>query len=95
MAKQACELGFKGGFVIIDQAKMDEMAKVIGGYAPLEGAIRVLPLIDDPAPDSKNFVQRFQKSHPGRVPSSEGEGAGAARVQVGAIQAPTNTRSAG
>lgn len=71
VAKQARELGFKGGFVIIDQAKMDEMAKVIGGYAPLEGSIGVLPLIDDPAPDSKNFVQRFQKTHPNRVPSSE------------------------
>ena len=71
VAKQARELGFKGGFVIIDQAKMDEMAKVIGGYQPLEGSIGVLPLIDDPAPDSKNFVQRFQKTHPGRVPSSE------------------------
>jgi hypothetical protein len=43
VAKQARELGFKGGFVIIDQAKMDEMAKVIGGYGPLEGAIGVLP----------------------------------------------------
>ena len=71
VAKQARELGFKGGFVIIDQAKMDEMAKVIGGYAPLEGSIGVLPLVDDPAPDSKAFVQRFQKAYPGRVPSSE------------------------
>jgi len=71
VAKQARELGFKGGFVIIDQAKMDEMAKVIGGYAPLEGSIGVLPLVDDPAPDSKNFVQPFQKAYPGRVPSSE------------------------
>jgi branched-chain amino acid transport system substrate-binding protein len=71
VAKQARELGFKGGFAIIDQAKMDEMAKVIGGYQPLEGAIGVLPLIDDTAPDSKAFVQRFQKLYPGRVPSSE------------------------
>ena len=71
VAKQARELGFKGGFVIIDQAKMDEMAKVVGGYAPLEGSIGVLPLMDDPSPDSKAFVQRFQKIYPGRIPSSE------------------------
>lgn len=71
VAKQARELGFKGGFVVIDQAKMDEMAKVIGGYQQLEGSIGVLPLIDDSAPDSKAFVQRFQKMFPGRVPSSE------------------------
>jgi branched-chain amino acid transport system substrate-binding protein len=71
VVKQARELGFKGGFVIIDQAKMDEMSKVTGGYAPLEGSIGVLPLMDDPAPDAKAFVARFQKAYPGRAPSSE------------------------
>ncbi|RYG13686.1 MAG: ethanolamine utilization protein EutJ [Burkholderiales bacterium] len=71
VVKQARELGFKGGFVIIDQAKMDEMAQVTGGYGPLEGSIGVLPLVDDPQPDSKAFVERFRKSHPGRTPSSE------------------------
>lgn len=71
VVKQARELGFKGGFVIIDQAKMDEMAKVTGGYGPLEGSIGVLPLIEDKTPDAQAFVARFQKVYPGRVPSSE------------------------
>jgi branched-chain amino acid transport system substrate-binding protein len=71
VAKQARELGFKGGFIIIDQAKMDEMAKVMGGYQGLEGSIGVLPVVDDTAPDTRNFVQRFQKAFPGRTPSSE------------------------
>ena len=71
VAKQARELGFKGGFVIIDQAKMDEMAKVMGGYQALEGSIGVLPVVDDSAPDTRAFVQRFQKAYPGRNPSSE------------------------
>jgi branched-chain amino acid transport system substrate-binding protein len=71
VVKQARELGFKGGFVIIDQAKMDEMSAVTGGYAPLEGSIGVLPLVDDTAPDSRAFVERFRKTHPGRTPSSE------------------------
>lgn len=69
--KQARELGFKGGFMIIDQAKMDEIAKVTGGYGPLEGSIGVLPLIDDTRPDAKAFVERFRKIYPGRDPSSE------------------------
>jgi branched-chain amino acid transport system substrate-binding protein len=69
--KQARELGFKGGFVIIDQAKMDEIAKVIGGYAPLEGSIGVLPVVDDGEPKMRDFVQRFRKVYPGRDPSSE------------------------
>ena len=71
VAKQARELGFKGGFVIIDQAKMDEMAKVMGGYQGLEGSIGVLPVVDDPSPNTRAFVERFQKAYPGRTPSSE------------------------
>ena len=71
VVKQARELGFKGGFVIIDQAKMDEVSKVSGGYASLEGAIGVLPMVDDSTPDAKAFVERFRKLYPGRDPSSE------------------------
>lgn len=71
VVKQARELGFKGGFVIIDQAKMDEIGKITGGYGPLEGSIGVLPLIDDSSPLAKAFVERFQKAYPGRTPSSE------------------------
>jgi branched-chain amino acid transport system substrate-binding protein len=71
VVKQARELGFKGGFIIIDQAKLDEMAQVTGGYAPLEGSIGVLPVVDDPSPDAKAFVERYRKMFPGRTPSSE------------------------
>ncbi|CAN7496626.1 ABC transporter substrate-binding protein [Rhizobacter sp. LjRoot28] len=69
--KQARELGFKGGFVIIDQAKMDEIGKITGGYQPLEGSIGVLPLIEDGTADAKAFVGRFKQAYPGRDPSSE------------------------
>lgn len=71
VVKQARELGFKGGFVIIDQAKMDEMSKVTGGYAPLEGSIGVLPTAEDTSPNTKGFVERYRKMFPGRTPSSE------------------------
>lgn len=71
VVKQARELGFRGGFILIDQAKMDEVAKVSGGYASLEGSIGVLPLVEDSAPDSKAFVERYRKMFPGRDPSSE------------------------
>lgn len=71
VAKQARELGFKGGFIVLDQAKMDEMAKVTGGYGPLEGAIGVMPLVEDDRPNAQAFVQRFKKLHPDRIPSSE------------------------
>ena len=71
VVKQARELGFKGGFIIIDQAKMDEVSKVSGGYASLEGAIGVLPVVDDSSADAKAFVERYRKLYPGRDPSSE------------------------
>ncbi|MEO8653110.1 MAG: ABC transporter substrate-binding protein [Ramlibacter sp.] len=71
VVKQARELGFKGGFVIIDQAKMDEMGQVTGGYGPLEGSIGVLPMIDDSTAPAKAFVERYRKVYPGRTPSSE------------------------
>lgn len=71
VAKQARELGFKGGFVIMDQAKMNEMKSIVGGYAALEGSIGVLPVVDDPQASVKAFVQRWNKVYPGREPGSE------------------------
>ena len=72
VVKQARELGFKGGFVIIDQAKMDQMKVILGGtYAMLEGAIGVLPVIDDATPGAKAFVGSWLKAYPGRDPASE------------------------
>lgn len=71
VVKQARELGFKGGFILIDQAKADEVAKVTGGYAALEGSIGVLPVVADEDPNTKAFVERYRKKHPGKDPSSE------------------------
>ncbi|MFC5478651.1 ABC transporter substrate-binding protein [Massilia suwonensis] len=71
VAKQARELGFKGGFIVLDQAKLDEMAKVMGGIAPLEGAIGVMPLANDNRPEAVAFVERYRKLNPGKDPSTE------------------------
>jgi branched-chain amino acid transport system substrate-binding protein len=71
VAQQARELGFKGGFVVMDQAKLDEVAKVTNGFAALDGAIGVLPLVNDDSPGAKAFVARFRKTHDGRDPSQE------------------------
>ncbi|QIL79768.1 ABC transporter substrate-binding protein [Diaphorobacter sp. HDW4A] len=70
--KQAREMGFKGGFVVMDQAKLDEMARVLGGdYALLEGAIGVAPVTEDGR--SGAFVERYKKLHPGKIPGSEAQ----------------------
>ncbi|SFP92983.1 amino acid/amide ABC transporter substrate-binding protein, HAAT family [Variovorax sp. 770b2] len=63
VAKQARELGFKGGFLIMDQAKLDEMAKVTGGLAPLEGAIGVLPVSYDDRAGPKAFAAAYRKAY--------------------------------
>ncbi|MFN3885945.1 MAG: ABC transporter substrate-binding protein [Aquabacterium sp.] len=63
VAKQARELGFKGPFVIMDQAKMDEMARVTGGLQMLEGSIGTLPLTADERPGAKAFVAAYRASY--------------------------------
>jgi hypothetical protein len=63
VAKQARELGFKGGFLIMDQAKLDEMAKVTGGLAPLEGSIGVLPVSYDDRAGPKAFAAAYRKAY--------------------------------
>lgn len=71
VVKQARELGFKGGFMVMDQAKLDEMARVVGGFETIEGSIGVLPVSADPSPDNKAFIERFGKKYEGRIPGSE------------------------
>lgn len=70
IAKQARELGFKGGFAVMDQAKLDEMAAVVGGMEMLEGAVGVLPLIYDKRPGAESFIGRFKKLYD-RNPGTE------------------------
>lgn len=62
--KQARELGYKGGFMLIDQAKMDEVAEITGGYALLNGTIGVLPIAIDTSPVTQAYVERFRKKFP-------------------------------
>lgn len=69
VVKQARELGFKGGFVMIDQSRADEMAKVLSGYAAMDGSIGVMPLTEITTPSARSFVDRFQKVNGGRLPT--------------------------
>jgi branched-chain amino acid transport system substrate-binding protein len=71
VARQARELGFKGAFIVLDQAKLDEMAKITGGYSTLEGAVGVMPMSGDDRPDAVAFTTRYRKLNEGKDPSSE------------------------
>lgn len=69
--KQARELGFKGGFIVMDQAKLDEMKKVTGSYDMLNGAIGVMPLSESKiSPVIPDFVKKYQDKYK-EVPGSE------------------------
>ena len=58
--KQARDLGFEGGFLVMDQAKIDQMAAVLGGnYDLLEGVISTPPLIDSEYPGTKEFIEKY------------------------------------
>ncbi|MCP9337108.1 ABC transporter substrate-binding protein [Stutzerimonas xanthomarina] len=68
--QQARQLGFPGGFIVMDQAKLDEIAAVTGGLDLLEGAIGVVPLSEYEGEAAKAFVERYKEAH-GKVPGSE------------------------
>ncbi|TWG89270.1 branched-chain amino acid transport system substrate-binding protein [Cupriavidus gilardii J11] len=71
VVKQARELGFKGGFIVMDQAKLDEMARVTNGLGMLEGAIGVLPLNSDSRPAAQAFNAKYKKLHDGKDATTE------------------------
>lgn len=70
--KQARDSGFKGGFMIMDQAKIEDIADIIGMEA-LEGATGIYPLYKFPNSDQttlQKFVDSY-KSKYGKRPTWE------------------------
>src|SRR5690606_6263457 len=63
VVRQARELGFKGSFILMDQAKIDEVAKVAGGLQALEGSVGVTPLGSSEIEGARKFVEKYQQNH--------------------------------
>lgn len=63
VAKQARELGFEGGFIVMDQAKLDEMESVIGSFEVLEGSVGVTPLVNSDYPGTAEFIEKYKEEH--------------------------------
>ena len=61
--EQARSLGFKGGFVVIDQAKPDYIAKVIKDMKVLEGMISTGALKDLPLPAVPTFSAKYKAAY--------------------------------
>ncbi|MFA8438757.1 ABC transporter substrate-binding protein [Pueribacillus sp. YX66] len=71
VVKAARDLGFEGGFMIMDQAKMDEMVAVLdGNWDLLEGTIGVLPLVNTDFPGTDAFI-KLHNDKLGKDPGSE------------------------
>lgn len=69
--KQARDLGFEGGFIIMDQAKLDEIAAVLGGsYDLLEGVISTPPLVTSRYGGTEAFIEKY-RSENDKDPGSE------------------------
>lgn len=70
--KQARDQGFKGGLIVLDQAKFEDMADIIGMPA-LEGAIGIYPFYKNPRPDQaalQKFVNDYKTKY-GKRPTYE------------------------
>lgn len=66
--QQARSMGFKGGFIVIDQAKLDDIAEQIG-MDKLEGAIGVLPpaVAANIWPYITTFAKEYKAQYKGTV----------------------------
>lgn len=72
VVRQARELGFKGGLLLIDQANIEEVARIAGGMQALNTAVGVLPLADDPSAGAVAFRDRYHKAFEDRpIPGTE------------------------
>ena len=60
IVKQARELGFKGRFLLAEQAKLEEMIKIVP-MDKLEGSIGLTPLYDRPIKDAPIFTKAYKK----------------------------------
>ena len=67
--KAAREQGFKGGFIVMDQAKFEGMDGVVP-LSMMNGAVGVLPLRDFRSPAAQKFVRSYEKIY-NKPPTSE------------------------
>ncbi|WP_216328232.1 ABC transporter substrate-binding protein [Deinococcus aestuarii] len=67
VVKAAREQGFKGGFIVMDQAKFEQMDTVVP-RAYLDGSVGVLPTKEFPG--TQVFVNQYQRAYK-KIPTSE------------------------
>lgn len=68
--QQARQVGYEGAFMIMDQAKIDEVAEVAGGMELMEDSVGVMPLSADESEAAQSFLKRYNE-RTGKVAGSE------------------------
>ncbi len=86
VVEQARAMGFTGGFIVIDQAKLDDMADVTG-MAALEGAVGVVPIEEAENEYVKTFAQMYTDIYGERVTWETCINYSATRVLIKAMEA--------
>lgn len=61
--RQARELGFKGGFILIERGKLDEIRTFVDNMQTLNGCIGSTPLAMTPRDHVKPFADKFYKKY--------------------------------
>ncbi len=61
--EQARGMGFKGGFLLIDQAKMDYIDKVLKNTKLLDNAMGVARVADQPTPTMPAFAEKYKEAY--------------------------------
>lgn len=67
--EQARSMGFTGGFITIDQAKLDYMANLLKGYKLMNNTIGVATPMSVPVPASAGFEKRYKAAYKTMVTS--------------------------
>jgi branched-chain amino acid transport system substrate-binding protein len=68
---QARDMGFKGGIITTDQAKLDKIARILGGYELMNNTIGVATPMSVPVPASEPFEKKYKETYK-RMVTSEG-----------------------
>jgi branched-chain amino acid transport system substrate-binding protein len=61
--EQARNLGFKGGFIIIDQARPDTIARILRGTKKLENVIGIGSIADFPGAGARRLVYKYKNTY--------------------------------
>jgi branched-chain amino acid transport system substrate-binding protein len=61
--QQARELGFKGGFIIIERGKLEEMERIVSKMDALNGCIGTAPFLMYPGDNIKKLADKFYKKY--------------------------------